>query len=372
VDLPTFYPGTSDLTKARVFSVTPGGAGSGIDFVMMDTSVRLIATNDFGAAPASTPILIPVEVRVESGARLPVFSSGAFTLIQFTDVATRNEVRRSLTNSFIASVNTQTAAPEFRVRITNLPEGYVVKSMKYGTTDITSTTLKIPPALLPRPAITTAGGVTQAALTSAAPAGMTAPVLIVTLDKLPVTGIPGTRVTGSLQNPEGRSISMSGSPGILYSDGTFEFRGVAPGRHNIAAIGTSGASSFGASVVVGDRDVDGVKLEPIAVLPVEVKQADGEAQPVSQPPGTVLPPVSFRGRVIEEASGKPIQEGTVRLIGRNSAEAVVGPGGEFEFSGLLAGNYEVEVRIFGHSNVIQPVVVSDQPIHVDVKTLRLY
>jgi hypothetical protein len=50
VDLPTFYPGTSDLTKARVFSVTPGGAVSGIDFVMLDTSVRVIPANGPGLA----------------------------------------------------------------------------------------------------------------------------------------------------------------------------------------------------------------------------------------------------------------------------------------------------------------------------------
>ena len=54
-------------------------------------------------------------------------------------------------------------------------------------------------------------------------------------------------ITGSLKEPGGRSLSMPGSASsILYSDGTFEFKGVVPGRHNIMAIGTSGASSFGA------------------------------------------------------------------------------------------------------------------------------
>jgi hypothetical protein len=68
----------------------------------------------------------------------------------------------------------------------------------------------------------------------------------------------------------------------------------------------------------------------------------------------------------------PIEEGTVRLIGRNFVEAPFGPGGEFVFNGLLAGTYELEVRIFGHSNFAQSVVVGDEPIRVEIKTLRLY
>jgi hypothetical protein len=52
--------------------------------------------------------------------------------------------------------------------------------------------------------------------------------------------------------------------------------------------------------------------------------------------------------------------------------ASVGTGGEFEFTRLLPGTYELEVRIFGHSNVLQPIVVGDEDVRVDVKTLRLY
>jgi len=89
-------------------------------------------------------------------------------------------------------------------------------------------------------------------------------------------------------------------------------------------------------------------------------------------PGSVLPLVSIRGRIIEEASGTPIEEGTVRLIGRDSVMASVGTGGEFEFSRLLPGTYELEVRIFGHSNVLQSIVIADEDVRVDVKTLRLY
>src|SRR5262245_1212332 len=40
VDLPTYYPGTADMKQARIFSVVPGGTVSGMDFVMMDSSIR--------------------------------------------------------------------------------------------------------------------------------------------------------------------------------------------------------------------------------------------------------------------------------------------------------------------------------------------
>jgi len=381
VDLPTYYPGTADLTGARVFSVTPGGVVAGIDFVMLDTSVRTIAANDLLAGlnsafqslqPASIPIALAVEVHVESGAKLPLFSSGGFTLIQFTEMATSVETKQMVTDSFSINLTVGSPAPQYRVRVANLPEGYVVKSILYDGREIMGATLKIPPEFLPRPTIATVNGVTQTVATSASAAGGTPPALIVTLATVPVGSIPGARVTGSLPDPKGRSLSMASSSGILYSDGTFEFRGVVPGLYNITALGNSGASSFGASVVVGERDVDGVNLQVMAALPAAVRQTGELVLPITQPPGTVLPPVSLRGRLIEEASGMPIEEGTVRLIGGSSAVASVGSGGEFEFNGLLSGNYELEVRIFGHSNVVQHVVVANEPIRVDIKTLRLY
>ena len=86
----------------------------------------------------------------------------------------------------------------------------------------------------------------------------------------------------------------------------------------------------------------------------------------------MLPLPSFRGRLIEEASGKPIEEGTVKLIGRDQAEAQIGVGGQFEFLKLLPGNYNLEIRIFGHSNVLQPIVIGNEDVRLDVTTLRMY
>jgi hypothetical protein len=183
----------------------------------------------------------------------------------------------------------------------------------------------------------------------------------------------GVRVTGSMKDTEVRPVYLSGVPGILYSDGSFEFRGVTPGRYRLAAIGNPPAvASLGASIVVGDRDLESIELLETATLPADVKTPSIPG-PVSSPAtGSVLPLSSLRGRLTEEASGRPIEEGSIKLIGRNDAVAPIGPGGQFEFRRLLPGSYNLEIRIFGHTNILQPVVVGDEDLHVDVTTLRMY
>jgi hypothetical protein len=376
VDLPTFYPGTADMTQARIFSVASGGAVSGIDFVMMDTSVRSASAFDtFGSISqaANNPSLaVKVNVAVEGGAKLPIFGSGAFTGIRFTDVTTSSQRTQLLKGSFSFSLTLSGSTPEYRVQIENLPEGYIVKSMTYGTTDVLTNSLKIPSALIPRFTIQTSNGVTVAGVFYTPVPGQTIPELNITLAIVPLAAVPGVRVTGRIKDNDPRGVYLSGTPGILFSDGTYEFRGVSPGRHSIAAFGAAGVLSLGASIVVGDRDLEGVLLDASPVLPRDVNIPKSPGPAGTHSPGSVLPFASIRGRIVEEASGTPIAEGTVRLIGRDSVMAPVGTGGEFEFTRLLPGTYELEVRIFGHSNVLQPIVIGDEDLRLDVKTLRLY
>lgn len=378
VDLPTFYPGTADVSNARIFAITPGGAVSGIDFVMMDTSIRSVSSSSSGVFGISSSSLvqlqipIPIQVRMEPGAKLPVFADGSFTMVRFTDTSTGVQRAQTIKDSFVFNLSPSNGPPEFRVDVVNLPVGYVMKSIMYGTTDVMTNPLKIPPILLLRQMIVTANGAIQLTAASAPPIGQTSPELTITLATVPVSAVSGSRVTGRAKDTEPRSIYMSGNPGTFFSDGTFEFRGVAPGRYSIAAPGSSPAPSLGASIVVGDRDMEGIEMETIAVLPNDAKQPRPPDTTGTHAPGTVLPLSSFRGRIIEEASGAPIIEGTIRLIGRDSITVGVGTGGEFEFSRLLPGTYDLEVRIFGHSNVLQPIVIGDEDIRIDVKTLRLY
>jgi len=376
VDLPTFYPGTADVSNARIFAITPGGAVSGIDFVMMDNSIRTASSSGvFGITSASLAqlqITIPIRVRMEPVAKLPVFAEGSFILVRFTDTSTGVQRAQTIKDSFVFNLSPSIGPPEFRVEVVNLPVGYVLKSITYGTTDVLTYPLKIPPALLQRQIILTANGVTQLTTAPAPPIGQTSPELTITLATVPVSAVSGARVTGRAKDTEPRSIYMSGNPGTFFSDGSFEFRGVAPGRYTIAAPGSSPAPSLGASIVVGDRDLEGIEMETIAVLPNDAKQPRPPDSTGTHAPGTVLALSSFRGRIIEEASGVPIEDGTIRLMGRDSITVPVGTGGEFEFSRLLPGTYDLEVRIFGHSNVLQPIVIGDEDIRLDIKTLRLY
>jgi hypothetical protein len=371
VDLPTYFPGTSDISNARIFSIAPGGAVSGIDFVMMDTSIRTISSSELNSQ-LQAGITIPVQVRLEGSAKLPVFTAGAFTGVLFTDVASGVDRAQRIQNAFAFDLGPLSSTAEYKVKVVNLPEGYVVRTMTYDAMDVLTNTVKIPPSFLLRPTLITVNGITQVTGTSAQATVQARPELIITLASVPAPAAAGVRVTGRETDIGVRSVYISGTPGTLFSDGTFEFRGVLPGLHSIAALGSSNLKSLGALIVAGDRDIQGVEIEPIAVVPVDVRQPVAPGPVGRYAPGTVLAPASLKGRVIEEASGKPIEEGTIKLIGGGSAVAPIGPGGEFEFARLLPGAYDLEVRIFGHSNVLQSIVVGDEETHVDVKTLRLY
>ena len=371
VDLPTYFPGTSDVANARIFSIAPGGTVSGIDFVMLDTSVRTLSSNDI-RQQRQVGISIPVRVLVEDGAKLPVFTADAFTGLLFTEAGSGTEKARRIQNTFLFDLSPLSSTAEYRVKVLNLPESYVVKTMTYGTNDVLTNMLKIPAILLPRSTLITVNGITQAVVMSAPPAGQQAPELNITLATVPVPAGPGVRVRGRVTDVEDRGIYLSGVPGTLYSDGSFEFRGVPPGRHSIVTVRGLAQRPFGVSIIVGDRDVEDVNLESIAIWPLDVKRPTAPGPTGNYPPGTVLAPVSLKGRLLEEASGKPIEEGDIGLIGGSSLFAPIGPGGEYDFSGLLPGSYDLEVQIFGHSNVRQTIVVGDQDVRVDVKTLRLY
>jgi hypothetical protein len=375
VDLPTFYPGTADVSSARIFAITPGGAVSGIDFVMMDNSIRSASSsNVFGITNvtlAQAQIAMPIRILMEPGVKLPVFADGSLTTVRFTDTSTGVQRSQTIKDSFSFNLPVSGGTPEFRIDVVNLPVGYAVKSIMYGTTDVMTNPLKIPAALLLRQVMVMANGIIQVS-TSGIRGGQTSPELTISLATVPLPAVPGVRVAGRIKDTDPRGIYLSGTSGTIYSDGTYEFRGVPPGRHSIAAYGAAGILSMGASIVVGDQDLDGILLDASPVLPGDVNIPKPPGPAGIHSPGSVLPLVSIRGRIIEEASGTPIEEGTVRLIGRDSVMASVGTGGEFEFSRLLPGTYELEVRIFGHSNVLQSIVIADEDVRVDVKTLRLY
>jgi len=374
VDQPTYYPGTTEMTKARIFSVTPGGFISGIDFVMVDSSVRSNLPGA-GQLQLARRITIPTQVAVEGGGKLPVFAAGGFTQIRLTETGYSSEstVELKSSSSFDFSISSGQTSAEYNVSVDYLPEGYFVKSMTFGADNVMTGTLKIPQANMPRTIVSNVGGITQQVITQVSASGVLMPTLTITLSTTSLPPVNGVRVSGHVKDTGVRSIYISGNPGTLYSDGTFEFRGVRPGRHVAAAVGRRpGQMSLAASIVVGDHDLEGLELQETATLPSDVKLPSEPGPAGTHAPGSVLPLASLRGRALEESSGRPIEEGSITLVGRDQVSVAIGAGGQFEFPKLLPGTYRLDLQIFGHSIIHQPVAIGDDDINLDVKSLRLY
>jgi hypothetical protein len=140
VDLPTVYPGTQELARGTTITVTPGATVSGIDFVIAESSYRPATPER--PVPLVTQATLPVSVMVEGGGNLPVSAGGRSTTIQLIPVAGGKAHETPLNSARITLPVTPGVTEEYRVRIDNLPEDYVVKSMTFDSTDLTTETLK--------------------------------------------------------------------------------------------------------------------------------------------------------------------------------------------------------------------------------------
>jgi hypothetical protein len=142
VDLPTVYPGTQELARGTTITVTPGATVSGIDFVIAESSYRPAPATPERSVPRVIQATLPVRVVVEGGGNLPVSAAGRSTTIQLIPVAGGKAQEIPLNSAGITLPVTPGVTEEYRVRIDNLPEGYVVKSMMFDSTDLTNETLK--------------------------------------------------------------------------------------------------------------------------------------------------------------------------------------------------------------------------------------
>jgi hypothetical protein len=426
LDLQTYYPGTQDMNLAKEVAVTPGATVTGIDFGLDNSS--------FGRANMSlstvTYVTIPLRVTVEGGGPIPVSSNGRFTHVKMEMIS--NTQTAPLSGTFI-SVQGPTTTSHV-VTVESLPEHYSVKSIMYGSTDLSKNPLRLTPANFPpvlggiaiqlgpvlqqavlnsnsRVATTTGATPTTAAQTSAyqfgtvttdpaalqiylagaaagaAAAGVNLPnalprppahqippeTLFITLTRnAPKTG--GVRVAGKTTYTGARSVFLSGIPGNYYSDGTFEVLNVPPGKHVLATRDTpSGSRPLAASLVVGATDLDGVVLNEAAIIPASVWE-QSEPRPAGDTPPGILPLARLTGTVREEISGLPIPEGTVMLkVERGSPLSLpIDDKGKFEIPPLLPGSNELDVQIFGHSNTRQTIAVEDKDMKLEIASRKLY
>jgi len=167
----------------------------------------------------------------------------------------------------------------------------------------------------------------------------------------------------------GDVIYISNTPGIIYSDGTFEFRDVPPGLHSIVKFNGNAVVGV-APVQVRDRDVDGVVLQPTTILPADIftdppKPLDGPAGMAGD--SRTFPLLSIVGRVLDEVSQEPAREGAATIAGYGTARRTIAiiSDGYFEIPNLLPGSYSVTINIFGYVTETHSITVGTEDLKLD-------
>jgi len=339
---------------------------------MKETSAGRAYATDFAGFAIASGVTVPLRVNFEDGARIPVFDGGRYTspVLRLTPVG--GVIASTLSSTFLLSDSSPmvVAQGEYKVNVENLPDDCAVKAMKYGSMDLKAGTLKVSGL-----ALTTANignvPVTGAALRTIVNAAM-APAtsqteLVITLTSAPTSVTAGgIRVTGRMKEIQRRTIYMSGLPGTIYSDGTFEFRNVPPGRHAIVTPDhPANAHPFAASIVVADRDVDGINLDEAAVLPPDIRDVVAPAPAGSHPAGTSLPLATVRGRVISDATREPVS-GVATILGLRRSAYPINADGRFEIPRLLPGQYNLEISIPDHAPMNQDLVIDDDDVALEL------
>ncbi len=356
IDLPTYYPGTLDVASGTVVQITPGTQRAGIDFTLADLSFSLAGTS--GLRPGYT---IPIQTQVEGGGKVPVFSPAGAALLDATPPGATSGTAVWLGSGFITLPFPVTPA-DYEVRVRNVPEGYRLKSLTYGTTNLLAGPLQLSAAAIPLnsgpvPASNTpqsAGG----------PSTASSSTVFILLTRLPTTPTAGVRIAGQTA-PGARSIWLGDTPGFLFADGSFELRGVPPGPHVILASNENGTAMqpSGASVMVGDQDMEGIQLDPIPLLPKEVSPAP----PASHAPGTRIPLATLKGRLVSAVTQQPVR-GTVNIVGSTTMVAYpVDQEGRFEVPKLLPGSYNLTASIFDYYTVNETVVIGEEDSTVELR-----
>jgi hypothetical protein len=374
VDQPTYYPGTAEIRGGRLIAVAAGETVSGIDFSVADSSFRVAGVS------SSSGVTVTVRFKVDDNGKLPVSSGGGITTIRLTRVA--DGVRTDVAMNQSTTVF-QPSAAGFRVSVEQLPADYEVKSMTYGSLDLTTTPLRVGMTNNSTTGLTrvtdSLGRVvivgtfqvfstsTNLAFTLSTMLGAPAASpneIVVTLGRKPsAQDSHGVRVSGRARPSEVREIYLSGKPGTLFSDGTFEFADVPAGLHPIATIDTPGRA-LGAAIIVGSQDVSGVELDDVPILPADIQTQKPPGSAVAQHQGTVIPLATFHGRFVDEATMEPLV-GALLIV--SGSKYLLDEDGRVEITRLLPGHYDVEIQIRGHAPAMRSFDVQESNLEVEWK-----
>ena len=407
LDLQTYYPGTQSLADARILTITAGQTISDINFVLNNTSIgRSSGTANVVRITAT----IPVRVTVENGGRLPVSADGKPVTLRL-DLFPSSVVIPIDGSAFIVP---GPAIGTARVVVENLPEFYEVKSISYGSraiaqgefqltasnfptvssrasVAINSVPVPSPPTTAPPnptdPLQTLFANIVRANMLQARAAalisaGLLSPTvlvpaatppssLVITLGEATRSANGGVRVSGQTGSKDLRRVYISGRPGVVFADGTFEFRGVAPGRHVIAALAVPERRAT--MIVVGDKDVNGLQLREVSMFPEDLRVPKDPMPAGDLPPGTTVPLPRIIGTVLEETSRVPVTEGEIDIRSGGLVRTIpIDEKGRFETFSVVPGTYEIHVKIFWHSASSQTIVVDDKDVDLIGTTRRLY
>jgi hypothetical protein len=374
VELPTFYPGTLEIATGKIVTVAAGETLSGVNFSIKDVSDR-------GVETINAALRIPVQFQSEPGLRIPIFSERGKARLRLTHISDGDTTDFLLDSP---AVTLPIASGEYQVSVENLPDDLTLNALTFGTTNLLTNKLKISANDLPEPekgeqitlTNTLTGIVVQRRTQEQSSYSQSGPVygnitsrseLILSVSSKSAGAFPatGVRVRGAVY-PGQEEAYISGKPGRLYSDGTFEFRDVAAGRHIVFMLGGSSTSrQLSAIITVGKVDVENLQLKDTITLPLDVMT------PAADQPGLqseVSPPAmhTVKGHVVSESTHMPLA-GIVTVRGFNRAITYSLPAdGEFEIPDLLPGSYGLKIETFDRSTWNQTIVVGDKDVDLNL------
>ena len=122
-----------------------------------------------------------------------------------------------------------------------------------------------------------------------------------------------------------------------------------------------------AKVVVRDRNVDGVSLERVSLVPKDISSP--QALPANVGDVSVLPLSSLTVRVLDGSTQQPINSGYVTLSGVGSSSDRLYVGRSFptvQVLRLLPGQYLVTAESAGYKTKTQPVIVGLEETKFDI------